>query len=112
MESTITLKNIAEEIIGRVMVQDLRNAPAPSNEATSYSSRGTFLSAARKITIVPLTAHNDISTIDGLIQSGSTSHCGPEIPNGRRNSLMAPVLPFSSRRKTAAVASIGVIFGR
>ena len=35
MVSTITLKKIAPEIIGSVMVKNWRTGPAPSSEATS-----------------------------------------------------------------------------
>ena len=62
--------------------------------------------------MVPLTPHRVISTIDGLTQAGSISHCGPSMPISARPWLIAPVLPFSSRKKTAAVATDGVIFGR
>ena len=66
------------------MLKNCRTAPAPSSEATSYSSRGTFFRAARKMTIVPLTPHRVISTIDGFTQAGSISHCGPSIPKSPR----------------------------
>ena len=48
----------------------------------------------------------------GFTQAGSVSHCGPGMPNSPRNWLIAPVFPFSSSRKTAAVATTGVILGR
>ena len=62
--------------------------------------------------MVPLTPHRVISTIDGFTQAGSMSHCGPAMPKKPRAWLMTPVLPFSSNRNTAAVATDGVIFGR
>lgn len=51
MVSSRTLKNSTGEIIGRVMLQNLRQALAPSTFAASYSSLGTCLRPARKITI-------------------------------------------------------------
>lgn len=51
MVSSSTLKNSTGEIIGRVMLQNLRQGPAPSTSAASYSSLGTCLRPARKITI-------------------------------------------------------------
>ncbi len=62
--------------------------------------------------MVPLTPHRVISTTDGFTQAGSISHCGPSIPIRPRPLLMAPVLPFSSRKNTEAVATAGVILGR
>jgi hypothetical protein len=53
-----------------------------------------------------------MSTMDGLTQFGSTSHCGPSIPKIPKNLLIAPWLPLRSSRKMVAVATDGVIFGR
>jgi hypothetical protein len=112
MVSTMTLKNSAPEIIGSVIEKNFRTGPAPSSDATSYSSRGTFFSAARKITIVPLTPHSVMTTIDGLTQFGSTNHCGPWMPIVFSAWLIAPVFPLSNNRNIDAVATAGVIFGR
>ncbi len=51
MVSSSTLKNSTGEIIGSVMFQNRRKGPAPSISAASYSSCGTCLSPARKMTI-------------------------------------------------------------
>ncbi|CNL07117.1 Uncharacterised protein [Mycobacterium tuberculosis] len=62
--------------------------------------------------MVPATVHSVMITMLGLTHAGSTSHCGPWMPNRRRNWLIAPELPFRRRKNTAAVATAGVIFGR
>ncbi len=62
--------------------------------------------------MVPLTPHSVMSTMDGFTHAGSMSHCGPSMPIASRPWFTAPELPLSSSRKTLAVATVGVIFGR
>src|SRR5690606_28187210 len=106
----MTRKNRVGEISGRVSRQNWLHFEAPSVDAASYSSRGTFCNAASRITIEPATPHSPMITIDGFTQAGSTSHCGAWILNSPRNQLIAPVLLLSSSRNTEAVATAGVIF--
>ena len=42
MVFTITTKNSVDEISGTVIEKNCRTLEAPSTEAASYSSRGTF----------------------------------------------------------------------
>src|SRR3954452_26131 len=82
MMVSTTLKNIVGEIIGSVMLQNLRQAPAPSISAASYISWGTLWRAARKMIILlpPMVPQSATIVTDGIAQVPDWSQAGPSIP--------------------------------
>ena len=55
-----------------------------------YDLNSYMFAGALKMIMVPLTPHRVISTMDGLIHAGSSSHCGPWMPMAAKPLLIAP----------------------
>src|SRR5690606_6048107 len=68
---------------GSVTRQNLCQAPAPSTSAASYSTRGTPLSAARKMSMAAPLLQTVMSTSDGFDHSSLDSHSGTRLGPGQ-----------------------------
>ena len=90
MVSSTRLKKITGESMGRVTARKRRHAPAPSTAAASYSSVGTCLSPARKITMGAPNCQIASTISVSSAQSGSLTQGSPSTPNRARNELNAP----------------------
>ena len=73
-----------------VMLRNERHFEAPSMDAASYRSAGTFFNAARKITTALPSPQRLISTMLGLIHAGSVNHCGPCRPTSASTLFSRP----------------------
>ncbi|MNI87830.1 hypothetical protein D3C73_1450610 [compost metagenome] len=96
----IRLKNMTGEISGKVILKNLRNTPAPSTPADSYSSCGICFSPARKIIMVEPNCHvfNRIKVPSAVL--GLEIHAGPCMPIRLRIWLMYPSRPNMLRQRT------------
>src|SRR5947199_3782570 len=106
------LKRIVGVNNGRVTNRKRCQVPAPSRDAASSSSAGTFCNPARKMIMVPPTLHRLIRIRVGSAHCVLASQPGPGIPTEDNRELTRPNGGLKIHKKRTATATPDATDGR